>query len=57
MMQIQHHEDTPITIDVQANDSDLDGDALTTALLVDGANGSGAVVNGDSITYTPNAEL
>ena len=29
-------EDTPITIDVQANDSDLDGDALTTIILLTG---------------------
>ncbi|NNM15472.1 MAG: tandem-95 repeat protein, partial [Bacteroidia bacterium] len=50
-------EDTPITIDVQANDSDLDGDALTTTILSGPSNGTAVVVNGDSITYTPNANF
>ncbi|WP_425100643.1 Ig-like domain-containing protein [Tropicibacter sp. S64] len=47
--------DTPITIFVQSNDSDPDGDPLATTGATTPANGS-VVVNGDgSITYTPNA--
>ena len=51
------NEDTPVTVDVQSNDSDLDGDALTTTILSGPSNGTVAVVNGDSIVYTPNANF
>ena len=44
-------------MDVQSNDSDLDGDALTTTILSGPSNGTVAVVNGDSIIYTPNANF
>ena len=44
-------------MDVQSNDSDLDGDALTTTILSGPSNGTVAVVNGDSIVYTPNANF
>jgi len=46
-------EDTPVNVDVQNNDSDIDGDPLTTTIVVGPGNGTAVVVNGDSITYTP----
>jgi hypothetical protein len=48
-------QDTPVTIDVLANDTDPDGDALTVTSLTQPANGS-ATNNGDgTVTYSPNA--
>ncbi len=48
-------QDTPVVIDVLANDSDPDGDALTIVDVTDPPNGS-AADNGDgTITYTPDA--
>ncbi len=45
-------EDTPVTIDVLANDSDVDGDTLVVAAVSQGAHG--AVTNTPSaLTYTP----
>jgi len=53
-------EDTPVTIDqadLLANDTDIDGDALSVTAVTDGANGS-AVLNADgSVTYTPDADF
>ncbi len=47
-------EDTPITVDVQDNDSDVDGDPLTTTIIGTSTQGVTPIVeNGDSITYTP----
>lgn len=47
-------EDTPVTINVLANDSDIDGDELTVVTANQGANGS-VVINADqTVTYTPN---
>jgi len=43
-----------VTVGVQANDSDPDGDSLTTTILTQPTNGSATVVS-DSIKYTPNA--
>jgi gliding motility-associated-like protein len=46
--------DTEITIDVQANDVDLDGKGLVTTEINDAPNhGTAVVVNADSIIYTP----
>jgi hypothetical protein len=46
-------EDTPVTVDVLANDSDPDGDPLSVISNQDPGNGT-AVINGDdTITYTP----
>jgi len=47
-------EDTPVVIDVLANDSDIDGDVLSVVLVTQPAHGL-AVNNGDSVTYTPEA--
>ena len=44
---------TPLVIDVQFNDSDPDGDPLTTILLQNPIYGTALVLNGDSIVYTP----
>ena len=47
-------EDTPVTIDVLANDSDVDGGALTIFSITSPTFGT-AVVNADgTVTYTPN---
>jgi hypothetical protein len=46
-------EDTAVTINVLANDTDVDGDSLTVE-VVGGPNGGEAVVNNDgTVTYTP----
>jgi uncharacterized protein YjdB len=50
-------EETPVTIDVLANDSDVEGDTLSVAIDTQPTNGA-VVVNGDeTITYTPNADF
>ena len=46
---------TPAVINVLANDSDIDGDALTTVLAASPQNGTVAVNADQSVTYTPNA--
>ncbi len=46
-------EDTPATIDVQFNDSDPDGDPLTTTLVSAPTNGTVAVNPDGTATYTP----
>ena len=49
-------EDTPVTIDVLANDSDADGDTLSVTTVSDGAHGT-VLINGDgTLTYTPAAD-
>lgn len=49
------NEDSPVTINVLANDIDPDGDALTVSIAAAPANGV-AVVNADNtVTYTPAA--
>src|SRR5205823_3637171 len=46
-------EDTPVSIAVLGNDSDVDGDTLTVSVATAAAHGS-AVANADgTITYTP----
>lgn len=48
-------QDTPITIDVQDNDSDPDNDLITTSILTNATNGN-AVLSGNDIIYTPNPD-
>lgn len=48
-------EDTPVTIDVLANDDDLDGDVLTVVSATAGASGTTEVNLDGTIRYTPNA--
>jgi VCBS repeat-containing protein len=45
-------EDTPVTIDVLSNDSDIDGDTLTVDSVTQGTNSS-VTNNGNNVTYTP----
>jgi VCBS repeat-containing protein len=45
-------KDTPVTIDVLNNDSDIDGDTLTVDSVTQGASGS-VTNNGNDVTYTP----
>ena len=47
-------EDTPVTIAVLGNDSDVEGDTLTVAAVTSGAHGAVAINNDGTVTYTPN---
>jgi hypothetical protein len=50
-------EDTPVTVDVLANDTDVDiGDALTIDSVTQGANGS-VVIDNTQVIYTPNPDF
>lgn len=46
--------DTPVTVDILADDSDVDGDVLTVATLSAPAHGT-VTREGGELTYTPNA--
>ncbi|WP_425053624.1 Ig-like domain-containing protein [Psychromarinibacter sp. S121] len=46
--------DTPVEIDVLANDTDPDGDTLTILSVEDGTSGTTAIVDG-KVVYTPDA--
>jgi cysteine-rich repeat protein len=46
-------EDTSVTIDAAANDSDVDGDALTIVAVTQPAHGSATVVDAHHVAYTP----
>ncbi|AOY81572.1 Ig-like domain-containing protein [Moorena producens JHB] len=51
-------ENTPVDIDVLANDTDADGEQLTLNINNQGANGTAEVNDVDgTITYTPNADF
>ena len=51
------NEDHAVTVDVLANDSDIDGGTLQVTQVTDGTNGT-AVVNLDgTVTYTPNPDF
>jgi gliding motility-associated-like protein len=49
------NEDNCINIDVQVNDVDPDGDALTTSIITNAPHGTAGVLNGDSLSYCPDA--
>jgi cysteine-rich repeat protein len=49
-------EDTAATVDVVANDSDVDGDALTVTAVTQPAHGTAAVVDEHHVRYTPAAD-
>jgi hypothetical protein len=49
-------EDTPVSVAVLANDSDVDGDALTVSGVTQAAAGR-VSPNGTTVTYTPNADF
>jgi len=46
-------EDTPVVIDVLANDTDIDGDTLAVDSVTQGANGSVAINADGTLTYSP----
>jgi cysteine-rich repeat protein len=46
-------EDTSATLDVAANDSDIDGDALTVTAVTQPAHGTAAVIDDHHVRYTP----
>jgi len=48
-------EAAAVTIDVLANDSDVDGDPLTVSAVTQGTNGLVVINLDDTVTYTPNA--
>ncbi len=50
-------EDTPVVVDVLANDTDPDGDALVVAGLGDPAHGTVTVAADGRVTYTPEADF
>lgn len=45
------------SINVRANDSDIDSDTLTVTLVTQGTHGSVAITGGTSVSYTPNANF
>ena len=49
------HESTSVNIDVLGNDTDVDGDTLSTLSASIGANGATGVNPDGTVTYTPNA--
>jgi hypothetical protein len=50
-------QDTPVTIDVLANDSDVDGDLLVMNSISQPGSGSAAINPDNTVTYTPNPGL
>ena len=50
------NEDTPVTVNVVSNDSDVDGDSLTVSAVTQGTNGT-VTFAGGSVTYTPNGNF
>lgn len=49
------NEDTPLTIDVLAHTSDVDGDTVVLSSFTQPANGT-VVLSGNDVLYTPNAD-
>lgn len=50
-------EDTPVTIDVLANDIDVDGDPLRVNAVTQGSNGSVTINLDNTLSYNPNADF
>jgi hypothetical protein len=50
------NEDTPVTVAVLANDTDIDGGALSVTAVTQGGNGA-VTSNGTTVTYTPAANF
>ena len=52
------NEDTAVSIDVLANDSDIDGDSLSVSTVTQGANGTVVIDGGTGeVIYTPDADF
>jgi hypothetical protein len=50
------NEDTPVTVSVLANDTDVDSGALSVSAVTQGSNGT-VTTNGATVTYTPAANF
>ncbi len=50
-------EDTAVTVNVLANDIDVDGDTLTVTNVTNASNGSVVINPDDTVTYTPNSDF
>lgn len=50
-------EDTPITVSVLDNDSDVDGDTISVLSVSDPSNGTAVLNVDDTVTYTPNQDF
>uniref|UniRef100_UPI0014216010 Ig-like domain-containing protein n=1 Tax=Thalassoroseus pseudoceratinae TaxID=2713176 RepID=UPI0014216010 len=50
-------EDTPVVINVLANDSDVEGDTLTVSAVTPGTNGTVTINPDGTLTYTPAANF
>ncbi|MGJ8582061.1 MAG: beta strand repeat-containing protein, partial [Psychromonas sp.] len=50
-------EDTPVVIDVISNDTDADGVTSPVASVTDGTNGTVAINDDGTVTYTPDADF
>jgi putative nucleotidyltransferase with HDIG domain len=48
-------EDSPVVVDVLANDTDIDGDTLAVTTATDGARGT-TTVTGNTVTYDPDPD-
>jgi len=49
-------EDTGVTVDVLANDDDVDGDSLTVESVAQGSHGTVGINPDDTVTYTPDSD-
>ena len=54
---IATNEDTAVTIDVVANDTDVDGDALTVSAVSTATNGTVSIAPDGRVVYTPDADF
>ena len=50
------NEDTPVTVNLVANDTDVEGDTLVVSAVTQGTNGT-VTFAGGSVTYTPNGNF
>ncbi|MCY3711918.1 MAG: tandem-95 repeat protein [Gemmatimonadetes bacterium] len=50
------NEDEPVTVDVLANDTDVDGDALRIESVSQPVHGATRIAGGDKVVYTPDAD-
>ncbi len=54
---VSTNEDTPVVINVLANDSDANGDAISVVSTTQPSNGSVVINPNGTLTYTPNANF
>ena len=51
------NEDNSVIVNVLSNDSDVDGDSLAINSVTKSSNGAAAIISGNRIMYTPNANF